>query len=149
MQMRSLVCGCISEWFESGLRVTLHVQKTNVWWRNSYGGSTGEGINFFPIRFTLPQRKKIPPPQLSSTCGDATISRLLPLGIFASYKLIFVHFIFVLFCWFFFFCRIKPQNIVCHSTSPVPQDRGMRKNCSIYSLSAHCLEQWRKIENQM
>lgn len=107
MQMRSLVCGCISEWFESGLRVTLHVKKTNVWWRNSYGGITGEGINFFPIRFMLPQRKKIPPPQLSSTCGDATINRLLPLGIFASYKLIFVHFIFVLFCWFFFFYRNK------------------------------------------
>lgn len=118
MQMQSLVCGCISEWFESGLRVTLHVKKTNVRWRNSYGGITGEGINFFPIRFMLPQRKKIPPPQLSSTCGDATINRLLPLGIFASYKLIFVHFIFVLFCWFFFFLSEKSRRI-SYATAPI------------------------------
>lgn len=60
MQMRSLVCGCISEWFESGLRVTLHVKKTKclmkkfIWWEH-WGGD-----QLFPNQFYVTSEKKNP-----------------------------------------------------------------------------------------
>lgn len=90
MQLQSLVCGWISEWFESGLHVTLHVKKTNAWRRN------------FTNHFYVNSGKKIPPPQHSGSCGDATSIWPLPFVRFASKKWTFVHFIFILFCCFLF-----------------------------------------------